>query len=253
MVVRYERGGKKSEERSEGREGNHSEGAFFRMGFRQDIARADIQYESGKNSKVYEERVFRKREKHRRRGAGNRRERVREKERPRFFRSILMAEHEGYRIHAVGESVGDNGKRHHESYGHVDLESDSDSNAVDEAVGYEREGRYYSYVRMVVVRVIGFVAMVDENRFLQKMESEKTASQSDHRVRRIKIVLVRDFENLGQKLEGNDSKQHSGRKSHYEMEAVFEFERNESSNENRRESEQGENCGVHIVRKVYFA
>lgn len=252
MVVRYEGGREKCEKRSGGRKGYHSEGAFFRMGFWKDVARADVQDEAGENSKIDEKRVFGKCEQHGRRGTRNGRERIREEERPGLFRRILVTEHEGDRIHAVGKSVRDNGKRYHESNREVDLESESDSDAVDETVGDEREGRHHADVRMVVVRVIGLVAMVDENRFFQKVESEKTASQRDHRMRRIEFVLVGDFENLRQELERNDSKQYSGRKSHYEMEAVFEFEGYESSNENRCESESGENSGIHYLERMCF-
>ncbi len=62
------------------------------------------------------------------------------------------------------------GKRDRESYGRINLKTETDADAVDETVPDDRKGRRGSYVRMVVVGVIGFVVMVDKDRFFKKMK-----------------------------------------------------------------------------------
>jgi hypothetical protein len=81
-----------------------------------------------------------------------------------------MGKHERDRIHSVGKTVRDDGKRDRETYGRINLKTETDADAVDEAVSDDREGRRGSYVRMVVVGVIGFVVMVDKDRFFEKMK-----------------------------------------------------------------------------------
>ncbi len=61
--------------------------------------------------------------------------------------------------------------------------------------------------------------------------------------------FVREFENLGKKVERHDSEKHSGGKSHDEVQSVLKTERDEASNENRREGDGGENGSMEIHRE----
>lgn len=157
-----------------------------------------------------------------------------------------MGKHERDRVHSVGKTVRDDGKRDRETYGRIDLKTEPYANPVDKAVSDNRERRRRSYVGMVVVGVIGFVVMVDEDRFFKKMKSQKASNESQHRVGGFVAPFVREFENFRKELERNDSKKDSGGKRHDEVQTVFETKRYEASNENRREGYRGEDGGMEI-------
>ena len=136
------------------------------MRFRQDVARADIENESGEHSKVYEKRVRRKGEKQGGKGSCDRSQGVRKKEclRPTF--RILMGKHESDGIHSVGKPVGDYRQGYRHSHCRINLESKPDSDSVEKTMSDERGSGKRAYVRMVVVGVVAFVVMVYQDGFL---------------------------------------------------------------------------------------
>lgn len=193
------------ERRSGSGKGDHAVRTFFAMGLGEDVARPDIEDEAGEYAQIYEERVRRKDEEQRRQRSGYGRKGVRKQEGFRAFLGILMGKHEGYGVHAVGESVRDDGEGYRHSHCGVDLESETDADAVEKAVADERRSRKRAHVRVVVVRVVAFVVMVDEYRFFKKVKDEKAYHEGDHRVSGIEIRFVGDFENLRKDFESGDS------------------------------------------------
>ena len=250
MVVRNQVHRQIRERRSSGGKGEHAVRALAAVGLREDVARSDVEDEAREDAQIDEERVRRKREKQRGDGSGDRCQSVCQQERLGTLFSVLMGEHERYRVHAVGKSVRYDCHRHHYADGRIDLETQTDADAVKKAVSDERRRRKRSDVGMVVVRVVLFVVMVDEYRLFQEMECEKTHRERDHGVRRFETVFVRKFEDLGQDFESGDTEKYARRERHDEMQAVFELERNESAQKDRDEGDSGKYGGikVHIAK-----
>lgn len=170
MAMGYEVHRKIREGRARSGERDHSVRAFFGVRFRKDVARPDVEDDSGKCSQIQEQAVFRKGEKQRRKRSGNRCHGVCEKEFFRPVRRILVGEHEGDRVHAVGEPVCDDRESDREPYGGIDLKTEPDSYSVNEAVSNEGERGCGSHVRMVVVGVVGFMVVMDEHGLFEEME-----------------------------------------------------------------------------------
>lgn len=78
------------------------------------------------------------------------------------------------------------------------------------------------------------------------MKGEKARRECDHGVRRIECGFMGDFEDLWKYLERGDSQEHSGRKSHDEMETVLELEGDETSKKNRSEGDERKDGGIGI-------
>lgn len=184
---------------------DHAVRTFLAVGFGENVACSDIEDESREYAQIHEERVRGKDEEQSRERSGNGSQSVCQQEGFRTFLRIFMGKHERDGIHAVGESVRDDRERDRHSHRRIDLESKPYSYAVEKAVADERRSGKRTYVRMVVVRVIPFVVMVDENGLFQKMENEKTRSERDHRVCRVEVRFVCDFKNLRKYFESGDS------------------------------------------------
>ena len=212
------------------------------MGFGKDVARSDVEKESGEDSKVDEKRVLRKREKQGGYGSGNRSYGIGQKKCLRLFRGILMREHQRDGIHSVREIVGDYGEGDYDADRSVHLESESDTHAVQERVPDERCGRKHAHLRMVVVGVIPFVVMVDEYEFFKHVENEKARREGDHGIERIVVPFFREFENFRKDVERNDAQKDSGRKGHDIVEPVFETNGNEPPGESGKERCGCESC-----------
>lgn len=157
-----------------------------------------------------------------------------------------MGKHERDGVHAVGESVRDDRERDRHPHRRVNLESKPDANAVEKAVADERRSGKRADVRMVVVRVVAFVVMVDEDGFFQKVENEETRGERDHRMGRVEIRFVGDFEDFRKDFESGDSQKDARGERHDEMKAVFEFERNVSPEKYRDERDSGKYGGIEV-------
>lgn len=116
-----------------------------------------------------------------------------------------MGKHERDGVHAVGEPVSDDRERDRHSHCRVYLKSETDADAVEKTVANERGSGKRADVRMVVVRVVAFVVVVYEDGFFQKVENEEARGKRDHRVGRVEIRFVGDFEDFRKDLESGDS------------------------------------------------
>lgn len=117
---------------------HHAVRVFLAVRFGKDVARSDVEYESGEHAQVHEKRVRRQSEEQRRERSGDWSEGVCEEESPRALLGILMREHESHGVHTVGESVRDDRERYRHPYRWIDLESEADADAVEKAVSDER-------------------------------------------------------------------------------------------------------------------
>lgn len=193
------------ERRACGGKGDHAVRAFLAVGFGENVARPDVEDESCEYAQIYEERVGRKREKQCRKRSGHGRQSVCQQEGFGALLGILMGKHERDGVHAVGEPVSDDRERDRHSHCRVYLKSETDADAVEKTVANERGSGKRADVRMVVVRVVAFVVVVYEDGFFQKVENEEARGKRDHRVGRVEIRFVGDFEDFRKDLESGDS------------------------------------------------
>jgi hypothetical protein len=156
---------------------------------------------------------------------------VHEQESARSPCRILVCEHERNRIHPVGKRVRNDSKRNDSSDGIRNLKSETDSNAVDEAVPCECERRKYSDVRMFVICIFVFMRMVNSDRLFKNVEDEESSDKRDHWIHRIDTVLSYHLDDLGKNIKSYNAEQYARRKAHDEVQAIFVLYRKKSAKE----------------------
>lgn len=166
------------------------------MRFGENISGADIEEEAGEEAEVEDEEVVGDSEEDGRGGADDGGEGVGEQEEFGFLVGVVISQHQRNGVHAIGEVVGDDGDGNNDADGGVNLKGEADTDTVHETVADQGQGGENANMRMGVSSVFVFVAVVEQDGFLDDMEEEETDDQSDHGCGGVKVMkfnLVDDF------------------------------------------------------------
>ena len=91
---------------------------------------------------------------------------------------------------------------------------------------------------MMVLRVRAFVAVMNEDELLERVEDEETGDEGEHAVQRVELVLVREIEDFRQQVERDDAQQHARGEPEDERQALAKSQGEEAAGERGRESRQ---------------
>jgi len=212
---------------------------------RQDVGGADVKKESGEEPEVKNQHLWRHAEQQRRCRTEDRRDRIQREHAQRARRRVPVHQHQAYGVQAIAEIVRDDRDRNGEPDGFRDLKGEADADAVHEAVADQRQCGEHTGAGMLMTGVISLVRTMDQHELLEAVEQQETNRQRDHGQLAVATKLMRQFEALGQELEGNHAEQHPGGEAEHQVQFVAEPERTKPAGGCRAERDQRQTDGVH--------
>ena len=196
---------------------------------RQQVGRPHEQEEPGVDREQCAERLLADRQRGADDRAGERRRRVDREPPDRPPAVARLAEHEGDGVQAVREVVADDRDEDEDAGRRVEAEGEPDAEPVDEAVQREAGGAERSDLR-VRPRLLGLVAVVQDERALGEEEEEEAAADEEADALRI----VDRLDRLGEDVKERDRDDDAAGQRDRGREVAREPERDEPARERRQ-------------------